>query len=94
MILEELLSPVLEFVLGSNVQTTVVLVLLIAILYFRKALGLGSILADWTGRLIFSLGVLLVLLVTGVIPGINIDALLGLLETGRELVLEAVATLA
>lgn len=80
----------LEWALGTNAQTTVVLTLLILIVYFRKAIGLGSVLADWTGRITFALGVLVVLLVSGIISGIDVGAALEVARTILEVGLEIV----
>lgn len=77
----ETLESALGVLLGDGGQTTVILVLAVAILYFRKAVGLGSMLADWTGKVVFSLGVLLALLVTGIVPGINVQAAISLAES-------------
>lgn len=88
------LDSALEWAMGGGGRTTIVLVLLIAVVYFRKALGLGSILADWVGRVIFTLVVFVLLLVTGIVPGVNLDAAMDLLNTALDLfevVLEVVA---
>lgn len=78
-------DPILELIPTGTVQTTVVLVLLVGVLYFRKALGLGSVLADWAGRVMFSAIVLVILLVTGIVPRINVDAARSLLSRGLDL---------
>lgn len=82
----EALSPVLDFMPAGSVQTTVVLMLLVGVLYFRKALGIGSVLADWVGRVVFTMVVLLGLLITGIIPRVNVDAAASLIGRVVDLV--------
>jgi len=83
--ISSVLEPILEFVLGGRVQTTVILILLIGVVYFRKALGIGSLLGDWVGKITFTLVVLIVLLVSGIIPGINVSAVLWIVDRGLDL---------
>lgn len=81
MIVEQLLGGLLDLVGASGVPVATVSVLLVAALYARKGLRFGGFLASGirTGTVV--MGVLAVLLATGVIPMINVDALLGLLGT-------------
>lgn len=83
------LDTALNWFTGGGLQTTVIVTLLLAIVYFRKALGLGSVLADWIGRFVFSMAVLLVLLVTGIVPGLNLDVLFSYVESIIELAFRA-----
>lgn len=70
----ETIQSAIEFIGVGGLQTTVVLGLLIAVLYFRKALGLGSVLSSWARMVSFSLVVLLGLVLIGVVPKIDVDA--------------------
>lgn len=85
MFLEQILDPVLELFANSGVQTTVVLALAVAVVYFRKALGLGSLLSDWVGKLVFSLVILIFLLLTGIVPGLDVAAAMSLVDRGFDL---------
>lgn len=70
--LTDALQPVLDW-FGVQ-QVSVVLFIGALVLYSRKGLKLGSLLGDWVGKVTFAAGVILLLLITGIIPGINVDA--------------------
>ena len=72
--ISELLAPVLDFMPTGSIQLTVVLVLLVAVLYTRRLMNAGSLLADWVSRVAFSMIVLIVLLLTGIVPGLDVAA--------------------
>jgi len=78
--ISELLTRAVEMIAGGGAQTGVAVTLAVAALYARKALGLGALAANWMRMVAFTLGVLAVGLVTGVIPAINVEALVGLVS--------------
>lgn len=78
--LERAFDSVLGFVGADAAQTSAVLALILIAIYMRRAMGLGSTLSDWTSKLVFTLIVLALLLLTGIVPGINVGAAIGLVE--------------
>jgi hypothetical protein len=70
-------SELIGLVAGDNARLAVGIALLAVALYYRKALGLGSLLQTWAGRAATSAVVLGILLVLGIIPGINVEAAIG-----------------
>lgn len=84
--LTEILEPVIEMLAGGGAQTGVILTLGIGALYFRKALGMGALAANWMRMVAFAMGIVALGLVSGVIPRINVDALFGLIGTIVDLV--------
>lgn len=81
----DLVERGLTWLLGDTGRAMMVLVLAVAALYFRRALGLGTVLASWIGRIAFVLVVLAILLAIGVIPTLDVGALFGVVETVIEL---------
>jgi len=74
-----MITSALELVTGAlgvtGVQTGVLAFLGAAALYSRKALGLGAVVAGWVRTFAVIAGVLVVLLATGVLEGVDVAAL-------------------
>lgn len=70
----------------GGLPTAVIVFLAAAVLYVRKALGLGGLLADWASKLMFALVVLIILLLSGVVPTLNLDRAIELVGYVIELV--------
>lgn len=79
-----MLGSMLRFVSAGGVQTTVVLILAVAVVDFRKALGLRSLLSGWVGKLVCSLIVLIILLLTRIVPGLDVAAAVSLVDRGLD----------
>ena len=74
-----------SFLAADGLQITVVLGLLVFVLYFRKLLGLGSILSTWARMAMFSAVVLMLLVITGIVPHLDLGAGRSLVDRGTEI---------
>jgi len=70
---------------AGGMQTGVVATLAAAALYVRKFLGVGSLIASWLRSFAIVAGVLALLLVSGVVEGVDLAAAWGIVETIVEL---------
>lgn len=86
------LADAVAWLTGGNGRLALGVALLAVALYYRKALGLGRILQTWAGRVAFSAVAVGVLLILGIIPGINVDTAVGyaeqLVDLGGQLIAE------
>jgi hypothetical protein len=86
----DLVQSVLTWVFGGAGQVGLAAGLIGAALYWRKALGIAGILSDWVGRVVFSLVVIGLLLLTGIIPTLHVGEAISLarsiFEVGVDLV--------
>lgn len=76
-----LLDRVLAFLGARGVSVSIVLALTAFLLYSRKAMLVGAIVADWTSKLMVSVAVLLVLLISGVVTGVDVGRAFNLVAT-------------
>lgn len=67
-----LVDRVLAFFGARGVSVSIVLVLTALLLYSRKAMLVGAIVADWTSKMMFAVAVLLVLLLLGIVNGVDV----------------------
>ncbi|MFW5900215.1 MAG: hypothetical protein ACOCTH_00370 [Halodesulfurarchaeum sp.] len=86
----DLVEQAAEWLLGDAGRAMVVLTLAVLALYFRKMLGLGEFLAGWVGKIVFTLVVLAALIAVGIIPGVNVDVAVGLVESAINFAIDLV----
>lgn len=79
MVLEQLITMVVD-----NRRVALGLLMLVGVVYYRHALGIGRIFQTWAGRIVFSVAVIGIGIILGVIPGLNV-------ERGMLIVTEVVA---
>lgn len=79
--IETIVDTVAGLIGATGLQTGVLAFLAAVGLYSRKALGLGSLLAGWVRTVSVVAIVLVVLLATGVLEGIDVDATISLVRT-------------
>jgi hypothetical protein len=77
-----LLERVLDLLGANGIPVTIVVILVAVLLYSRKAMAVGSVVADWTSKLMVSVAVLLILLVSGIVTGVNVDRAFELVSLG------------
>jgi len=76
----DLVRSVLTWMFGGAGQVGLAAGLIGAALYWRKALGIAGLLSDWVGRVVFSLVVIGVLLLTGIIPTLHVSEAISLVR--------------
>ncbi|WP_254841128.1 hypothetical protein [Natronomonas marina] len=84
------LSELLQWAVGSTAGQIGIAVGLIAVaLYWRKLTMAGSTMQSWGGRVAFSAVAVGVLLLLGVISGVDVERATGIAATAGEWLLEA-----
>jgi len=61
-----------EWLFSGVGQAGLAIGLIAVALYWRRALGLGRVLSTWGGRVVFAVAAVGVLMLSGIIPGLNL----------------------
>ena len=66
------LDTLAEWLFSGVGQAGLAIGLIAVFLYWRRALGLGRVLSTWGGRVVFAVAAVGVLMLSGIIPGLNL----------------------
>jgi hypothetical protein len=84
----DFLRPILDGFVNNPGQLGLGIALVASVLYYRKMMSAASLLSTLAGKLVFSAAVVGLLLLSGIIPTLNVDVAMGYAMAVVEMVLQ------